>query len=178
MRAPYLQGQIRHCGCPFRSSSSGPPSCCDCPDTVSVPASRSRSLHRRQPHERDGAQVRHSRAMDSSMARPEVTERIRNPHRHTRPGECAPRGPARPLHTSSQAPTYDNHGLDHYPSTFAPWLLGCAGTPRQHPVSAASPGYGQPHSGRSRHGLASGNISSKRKSEQGSDSLMCWYAGV
>jgi hypothetical protein len=32
-------------------------------------------------------------------------------------------------------------GLDLSASMFAPWLLGCPGTPRQHPVSAARGGY-------------------------------------
>ena len=32
-------------------------------------------------------------------------------------------------------------GLDLSPSMFAPWLLGCPGTPRQHPVPAVRRGF-------------------------------------
>jgi hypothetical protein len=39
----------------------------------------------------------------------------------------------------------DHGGLDLSPSMLAPCSLGCPGTPRQHAVSAARRGYGQPH---------------------------------
>ena len=67
----------------------------------------------------------------------------------------------------------DRNGLDLSAWTFAPWLLGCPGTPRQHPVSAARPRIrATAQNGRPRHGLASGNISSERKNEQSSGLLI------
>jgi hypothetical protein len=56
--------------------------------------------------------------------------------------------------------TLGHGGLDLYAPMFAPCLLGCPGTPRQHPVSAASPRIrATAQNGRSRHGPASGNMS-------------------
>ena len=53
-------------------------------------------------------------------------------------------------------------GLDQCASMFAPCLLGCPGTPRQHPVSAAPYGYrATAQNGSSRHVLALFDISSK-----------------
>jgi hypothetical protein len=57
-------------------------------------------------------------------------------------------------------------GLDQCASMFAPCLLGCPGTPRQHPVSAAPCGYrATAQNGSSRHVLALFDISSKRRIE-------------
>jgi hypothetical protein len=57
-------------------------------------------------------------------------------------------------------------GIDQCASMFAPCLLGCPGTPRQHPVSAAPCGYrATAQNGSSRHVLALFDISSKRRIE-------------
>jgi hypothetical protein len=47
-----------------------------------------------------------------------------------------------PLPAMAQTPM--GIGLDQCPSMFAPCLLGCPGTPRQHPVSPARRGSGRP----------------------------------
>jgi len=47
--------------------------------------------------------------------------------------------------TSHGPDTLDYGGLDLSASMFAPCSLGCPGTPREHPVSAARRGYRQPH---------------------------------
>jgi hypothetical protein len=57
-------------------------------------------------------------------------------------------------------------GLDQYVSMFAPCLLGCPGTHRQHPVSAAPCGYrATAQNGSSRHVLACFDSSSNRRIE-------------
>jgi hypothetical protein len=68
-------------------------------------------------------------------------------------------------------PRYD--GLDQCASVFAPCLLGCPGTPRQHPVSAAPCGYrATAQNGSSRRVLALSDISSKIRIECRSELLI------
>ena len=64
-------------------------------------------------------------------------------------------------------------GLDLWPPMVAPWLLGCPGTRRQHPVSAARPGFRRTDkNGSSRHVLALFDSSSRRINEHSSGLLI------
>jgi len=66
---------------------------------------------------------------------------------------------AKPL-SADRSEALDHGGLDPMPAYVAPWLLGCPGTRRQHPVSAARVGFRRPDKmaapGTSRHRLTPG----------------------
>ena len=64
--------------------------------------------------------------------------------RHAAPRRCLYLSRRRAPASSGAPGKPSRNGLDLWASMFAPCLLGCPGTPRHHPVSAARRGCGRP----------------------------------